>query len=158
MQTCRLNKGELNAMGYKVYERKVIRTGSPTLSIGKLGRIGLNQFSAKYFRDTAVEFVLLLWDEESRRMALRPSSKKDSKAFTLKYDKVGQGAGAGFFAKSFLEFINYDYGTTRILPAEWNENQGILEVQLPDEAFRVEKQPRVFALSGQKQTANAKAN
>jgi hypothetical protein len=146
-------------MGYKVFERKIIRTGNPTLSIGKLGRFGLNAFSAKYFRDTAVEFVLLLWDEETRRLALRPTSKKDGKAFTLKYDKQGRGAGAGFFAKSFLEYINYDYSTTRTLPAEWNENQGILEVQIPDEAFRAEKESKVFTLTASKQAAaKARAN
>ena len=140
-------------MPYKVFEKKIVRNSSPTLSIGKFGRIGLNRSSAKYFRDTAVELVLLLWDEDARRIALRPTSKKDNKAYTLRFDKEGLGSGAGFFAKSFFHHIGYDYGETRIMPAEWNENQQILEVQLPDEAFSTStsKEATVFALREPKQ-------
>lgn len=113
----------------------------------------MNQHAAKPFGQNAVEFVLLLWDEPLRRMAIRPITKKDSRAYLLAYDKKGKGGGAGFFAKTFFDHINYDYTETRTHTAEWNDTEGILEVQLPADAFKAETESKVLSLAAQKQGA-----
>jgi hypothetical protein len=140
-------------MGYSVFERKIVRTGNPAISISKIGRLGINQHAAKYLRQNAVEYVLLLWDADKRQMAIRPITKKDTRAYTLTYDKKGKGGGAGFFGKSFFDFINYNYGETRSFPASWNENEEILEVPLPADVFKEEGQPKLLTLTAQKKGA-----
>ena len=143
-------------MGYEVYERKIVRTGNPSISISKIGRLGINQHAAKYFRQNAVEFVLLLWDKDARQMAIRPLTKKDARAYAVTYDKKGKGGGAGFFGKTFFDFIEYDYAETRSFPAVWNESEGILEVKLPAEAFKNKVESnRVLPLTGQKRAARS---
>lgn len=140
-------------MTYKVFERKIIRTGTPSISISKIGRLGINQHAAKYLRQNAVEYVLLLWDEDERQMAIRPITKKDARAYTLSYDKKGKGGGAGFFGKTFFDFINYNYEATRSFPAVWNESEGILEVPLPADAFKAGAEQKVLTLTAQKKGA-----
>jgi hypothetical protein len=46
-----------------------------------------------------------------------------------------------FSAKAFLEFIKYDLIETRSFPAEWNEDEGLLEVEIPVEYLK-DSQPK----------------
>src|SRR4051812_28365656 len=78
---------------YEVFSRKISRVGTPMLTITKLGRIALNKTATARFERDAVEFVILLWDKESRRIAIRPITKKDARAYRVSYGQKGNGAG-----------------------------------------------------------------
>ncbi|HEX3560450.1 MAG TPA: hypothetical protein VHU19_14680 [Pyrinomonadaceae bacterium] len=133
-------------MGYEIFTKKTARFGTPAVSLSKEGRIGINSPAAEYFRQNAVEYVLLLWDKEQRKIALRPITKKDSRAYSLGYDKPGKQGGAGFTAKTFFNFIGYESKETKSLPASWNEGEGMLEIEIPAECIKEDKKARLLPL------------
>jgi len=120
-------------MAYEVFSRKTSRIGLPTITFTSLGRISLNKHATAILEKDAVEVVILLWDSEERKVGVRPITKRDSRAYRVSYGKKGNGAG--FSAKTFLDYINYDYSVTRNFPIEWNEREGFFEVQIAEEYF-----------------------
>jgi hypothetical protein len=130
-------------MGYTIFERKRIQSGTPGVSFSTGGRVGINQAATQILQANAVENVLLLWDEERRRVAIRPITKKDKRAYRLTQGK----SSSMFSGKSFLEYIGYDMGETRSFPAEWNEEDEIFEVEIPAEYFKSKRQRRLASAS-----------
>src|SRR5262245_48698764 len=121
-------------MGYEIFSRKVTRTVAPSVSFSKLGRIGLNYGATKILKDKAVEYVLLLWDKDRKRIALRPITKKDKSAYYITY--AAKGNYSMFSAKTFLEHIGYDLSETRSVEAKWSENEDMLEIDVPEQYLR----------------------
>src|SRR5712691_7182022 len=111
---------EVKSMAFEVFSRKVRRLASPQVTLTTLGRIALNKAATAILEKQAVENVVLLWDLETKRFAIRPISKKDSRAYLVHYGKNGNGAG--FSAVTFLDHIGYNYRDgSNAFPAEWNE-------------------------------------
>ncbi len=133
-------------MPYEIFTKKVLRSGNPIISISRLGRIGINQPAARTLKEHAVEFVLLLWDKDRRRIAFRPISKKDTRAYTITYDANGKSAGAGFSAKTFFDYVGYDYSETRSIPVVWNEEEKMFEADLPAEHIKEGRQPKLIPM------------
>ena len=129
-------------MPYEIFTRKRVQSGTPAISFGPAGRVGLNQPATQILQGNAVEFVLLLWDKDSRRVAIRPITKRDKRAYKLSYTK----SSSQFSGKSFLEYINYDFSVTRSFPAEWNEEEEVFEIEIPSEHFKTKKQRQVVTL------------
>jgi len=125
-------------MGYEVFERKVQRAISPTISIVKQGRLVLNKTAADLFQKHGTNYVFLLWDRESRRIGVRPCFKKEDRRAYLVGVGNGSGiSGANINAKTFLDHVGVDYTETRAYPASWNDNDGLFEVTLPENVFPV---------------------
>jgi len=108
-------------MAWEIFTRKVRRRGSPAITFNKLGRISLNKTATETLEKDAVEFILLLWDGGKRQVAIRPITKKDPRAYRLAYGKKGNGAG--FSAKTFMDYIDYDYSESRSTPVRWDEGE-----------------------------------
>lgn len=125
-------------MGYEIFTKDIVRTGSPRITLNTFGRVGINQIGTKLLQDNAVEFVLLLWDKNTNKIALRRISKKDKRAYTISFAK--RGNGAGFSAKTFFMHIGYDFSKTRSYHAEWNESEVMLEIDLEVEAVKSRQQ------------------
>lgn len=133
----------LAMMAYEVFARTVRRTGAPSVTLTRLGRIALSKSAYQLMEKQAVEYVLLMWDPVGRKVALKPSNKKDGRAYELHAHHRG---GAGFSAVTFLEHIGFDMKSgSRQCPAEWNDDQGILEVNVA-EADINSKQPSLMPL------------
>jgi hypothetical protein len=141
-------------MGYEIFTRTRVSTVTPSISINKQCRIGLNRATTAIFQTNAVEFVLLLWDADQSRMAFRPVVKKDSRAYGVSYAK----SGGMFTAKMFLEHIGYDYSEGRTFPATWNETENMLEIDIPSEHIKdaPSKQGRLLPVDAKKSTDMAK--
>ena len=133
-------------MGYEVFTRKVTRSGSPTMGFSKIGQIQFNQTAARLLQKDAVEHVLLLWDADAHKIAVKSiSNKKDPRAYRVRY--MAQGNGAGFSAKTFLDHIGVDFTERRTLAVDINQGSDmILEVEVPEAYFK--KRPRVMGLKG----------
>lgn len=129
-------------MAYEIFSRKTSRMGTPMVTITKLGRISLNKTATVRFEKDAVEFVLLMWDKESRKIAIRPISKKEQRAYRVTYG--AKGNGAGFSAKTFLDFIELDFTESRNMPIEWNDTDNMYEVTVPVEFFKDSRQRRLI--------------
>jgi|ERR1051325_880560 hypothetical protein len=131
-------------MAYEIFTRKVTRSGAPTIAFNTLGRISLNQSATRQFLKEAVEWVLLLWDRQARKVALRPITKKDARAYRVSYYKKSNGCG--FSAKTFFDHIGIDYSASFTVAAEWNEEEGILEATLPEEKLKDERQQKLMPM------------
>jgi hypothetical protein len=126
---------------YEIFEKKAIRVGSPAVTFSSKDRMAMNTFAAKIFHKSAVEYVLLLWDREHRKVAIKPLSKKDPRAYRLTYGLKANGAS--FSARSFMNHIGWDSKEKFTAPAVWNEDQSILEFELPAEKLRDERQQKL---------------
>lgn len=127
-------------MGYTVFERKVQRIYETAVSVQRLGRIVLNKPSAAKISEQGATSVLILWDDDNHQFALRPIFKKDPRAYPVRFAKGKVTAGATVNAKTFLDTIGLDYSETRQYPANWNAEEGLLEVPLPAERFKPQQQ------------------
>lgn len=136
-------------MPFEVFSRKVSRVGTPMMTFTTLGRIALNKSATRVLEKDAVEFVVLLWDRDSRRVGIRPLTKRDPRAYRVGYGKKGNGAG--FSAKTFLDYIEYDFSVSRSFPAEWNDKEGQLEAQIPSEHFKDTRQQRLLPVDAPRQ-------
>jgi len=130
-------------MAYEIFTRTRSITTSPSLNIATNGRVSLNQATTALLKQNGVEFILLMWDAELHRMAMRPVVKKDSRAYGISYTK----SNSMFTAKMFLEHIGYDYSKSRSLPVTWNEGENIFEVDIPADALKEKAQPKLPVLN-----------
>jgi hypothetical protein len=138
---------------YEVFSRKGPRMGSPMMSFSKQGQICFNTLAAQQLQKATVDHVLLMWDTEERKMAIKvTSNKRDSRAYNVRYHEAGNGAGCS--AKTFLDYIGLDYSQRRGIPVEINANhEMVIEAKIPDEYFKRKTQPRIVS-----RTASAVAN
>jgi hypothetical protein len=133
-------------MPYEIFSRKAPRIISPAISIHPTGRIYLNQGASSYLLKGAAKQVLLLWDKEHLRLALKPLNKKDNRAYRIAYSH--KGSGASVTAKGFLEWIGYNSEPgTLTLNAEWNESEGMFEVEVPSEKIKGEGKKKARVVS-----------
>jgi hypothetical protein len=130
---------------YEIFERRTPRMGSPMMSFSKLGQITFNTLASQALQKAAVVHVLLMWDTEERKIALKSTSnKKDSRAYQLRYHDSGNGAS--FSAKTFLDYIGIDYSQRRRMNIEINLNhETVVEAKIPDEYFKRKTQPRIVS-------------
>jgi hypothetical protein len=119
-------------MGYEIFEKTIRRDTEPRVTISTLGRLQFNASASKVLYKHAIEAVLLLWDKDTRKMAIKSKSGKDERAYQMRYAKKSKGAG--FAARTFLEWCGYDYSQTKSYPCEWNEGESMFEVSLPPAA------------------------
>lgn len=130
-------------MPYEIFTRKVARTGTPMMSFSKLGQIVFNQSAAAILQKDSTDYILLMWDATENKMAVKhTSNKKDPRAYHIRYAEKGNGAG--FSAKTFLDYIGIDCSDRRALPIDIDTNRElIIEAKLPDTFFKKKpEQPR----------------
>jgi hypothetical protein len=125
-------------MAYEVFNRTVTRAGGPALSIGH-GRINANAAAVRLLRAAAVRHVLLLWDKDKCRLGIKGTRKEDRNAYAVSF--ATDNHYGGIRAKSFLRYIGW--GTQRqTLPAIWNEEEKMLEVDLPADHMTPKERPK----------------
>jgi len=101
----------------------------PCIAIGPPGRLTLSVAAVELLtRDYFYQYVLLFWDEDRRMMAVRPTKKKDPRAYRITYFKTGRNAAIA--AKRFCEQIGFDYSRHRSYPAAWNDAELGFEIKL----------------------------
>jgi hypothetical protein len=120
-------------MAWEIYERQVIRTGEPTVTIGKMGRIAFNMVAAGILSDHKATHLILMWDKESFKCAAKIASSIDSGAYKVTYAEKSNGAG--FSAVTFLNYIRYDWTETRSFNAVWDESTKMLIFSIPQKHF-----------------------
>jgi hypothetical protein len=120
-------------MAWEVYERVVRRSTVPRLTISKLGRISFNAAATDTLAKSNVSHVLLLWDREARKVGVRAVGKKDSRSYSVHY--AAKNASAGFAAKTFLDFIHYNFSKTQGFLCHWNDKESTFEAEILAEHF-----------------------
>ena len=127
-------------MAYELFHNKAAKAGAPQLTI-RGGRIALNAHAGDILVKAGMRFVHILWDSELCKLALKPITKVDEKAFRL---SVPAGKRGGTFsAQSFLNYIHWNATKPIVVAAEWNERERLLEARLPKENIGVGEKGRV---------------
>jgi hypothetical protein len=122
---------EVVIMAYELFKIKSTRIGSPALTITADGRIALNADSGDILRRAGANYVQILWDAKTFKMALRPLTKPTESAYKLSA-KSGK-RGMAFSGFTFLRHLGWSFGESSTIPVEWNEKEKLLEAQLPQE-------------------------
>lgn len=125
-------------MAFEIFTRKLRRSGTPSVTFSKLGRMQFNKLATSMFEKDAVENVLLLWDTDRNLVGVRPITKKDSRAYKLHYGEKGNGAG--FSAKTFFDYIGVDYSESKSYGIEAGDGDILMTFQIPDECFAKKRQ------------------
>jgi hypothetical protein len=129
------------SMTYEVFAQKQQRIQSAAVSIHPAGRIYFNQEATSQLQAAGVKRVLVLWDKEHFRLALKHATKSDKRAYSIAFSN--KGSGATITAKQFLKWIEYDTAPgTLTLEAEWNEKEKMYEVTVPREKVGKSGSPR----------------
>lgn len=129
-------------MGYEIFEKKTPRLGTPVMSFSKIGSISFNQTASRKFEKIGVKNVLLMWDSDARKLALKATSdEKDPRSYVIRYNDKGNGAS--FSAKTFLDYAGIDYSQRKPMTIEISPDKDfLLEVKIPDSLFSVEERPQ----------------
>jgi hypothetical protein len=125
------------SMAYQLYTIKSTRLGSPTLTIKADGRVSLNADAGDLMSRAGAKFVQILWDAESRMVALRPLVKQGESSYKLLV-RPGKRRGTAFSALTFLRHIGWDLSKSATVSISWNEKEKILEASLPLSGFVIE--------------------
>ena len=120
-------------MAWELYARQVIRTGEPAVTITKMGRIALNKLASELMEKQQAAHIVILWDREKFRCGIKVANSKDVGAYNLTPGSLGNGAG--FSAVTFLNYIKYDWTSTRSFTADWDDAEKILAFSIPKEHF-----------------------
>ena len=81
----------------------------------------------KYFKDSL--HAQMLWDQESRRIAVKPASPQDSNTLKLGLPKGSRSKRASI--SGFLEFCGFKPVKNASYPAEWDNELGAVVAKLP---------------------------
>jgi hypothetical protein len=123
-------------MAYEIFERKTPRVGIPLVSFSRIGQVTFNQPAARILQKDAIETILLLWDAGEKKLAMKTTAnKKDTRAYTIRYNDKGNGAS--FSAKTFLDHAGINYSQRKAIPITINANsEYFLEVTIPEIFFK----------------------
>lgn len=103
----------------------------PKASIRKHGQIGLNQGAVRRFDLDSWHYVVLGFDRESQRIALRKADSRDDPGAQRVLIKDGSGT---ISARSFLEYFDIRYrDKTRQYDVSIDDENGMLIVALDKE-------------------------
>jgi len=102
-------------------------TGEPKVTILKQGNFNFNATTLRILQEHRVEYLQLLYDKDSNRIAFKPCTKTDEGAYAMRVKKnTGQVSGT-----AFLKCYGISFGEqTRSYPAAWNAEQSLLIVNL----------------------------
>ena len=133
-------------MGFEIFTRKMTRTTDPMVTLMSTGRIALNKTASARLHDKAIERVVLMWDKDTRRVGIKPFTKRDSRTYKVSFS--GKGNSAAMSTTTFLQYINYKMDKTRSYPVSWSDDDDMYIFSIPTEhlgARRGDRPPVVHA-------------
>jgi hypothetical protein len=132
-------------MAYTIFEKKSPRLGTTVMSFSRIGSITFNQMTAGQFKKLGVKNVLLMWDPETRQLALKTTlDEKDPRSYVVRYNEKGNGAS--FSAKTFLDYAGINYSHRKSISIDISaEKEFLIEVKIPDSLFGLEEHQETIA-------------
>jgi hypothetical protein len=110
-------------MAFKIFTGAGKRIGKPMVSIWSRGQIGLNQGAMKKYKLENYDYVILLFDEETRRVGF-VFTNDDNKEGAIKITK--RTTGFSFSANAFLNSYGIDHDNeTKKYTLEYDSDNNI---------------------------------
>jgi hypothetical protein len=116
-------------MAYEVFKRTSVRVEEPTLAITPGGTVVFNAAASRILAGAGVRAVLLLWDKNTNKFAIKATSKGDRNAYAVS-PSHGRSSGS-LRARMFLNHVGWGAKRRELLQATWNEKEKMLETVLP---------------------------
>jgi len=126
-------------MGYEIFERKTPRMGTPLLSFSKIGGITFNQTASRILQKASITNVLLMWDAKDKKLAMKTAStSNDIRSYVIRYNDKGNGAG--FSAKTFLDYAGINYAQRKAIPISITpEKEFLIETPIPEACLKIQE-------------------
>jgi hypothetical protein len=125
-------------VAFKLIPKGEIRTTQqkpPHIAISPHGRFCLSTVAVELLtREYSYEYVFLFWDQDSKLIAIRPTKRKDDRAYRITYSSSGRNAAIA--GRSFCEVIGYDYSRTRSFLVTWKNAEPEFLLDLNSEMFK----------------------
>lgn len=116
-------------VAYELFERVAVRVDEPTLSVAPGGRIAFNAAACRILLDAKIKTVVILWDKDTNRIAVKAASKGEKNAFGISF--TGDNHSASLTAKLFLRRIAWSASKRVALDTIWNATDRMFEATLP---------------------------
>lgn len=123
-------------MAYEIFGRRGVGRNRaskliPMITIVKDGFLHFNRQCYEKFLQNA-DSLMLMYDREARKVGIKPiSGEMNKNAFPLKVYRTGSRIRVvQVGAKRFLDHFAIPYTHTAAYICEWNEELGILEIQI----------------------------
>ena len=101
--------------------------GEPTMTIYDRGMISFGRgVLEKYLK--GFNFVHLFYEEETKKIGIKPVTEDDGQAFRVKLDRTGKTGN--FSCRTFLDHFKIDWSQTRKYKTTWNEKTKMIEVSI----------------------------
>ena len=116
-------------MAFEVFNKKAaVGRGSttPKVTISKNGTFSLNAVATQQMMDGA-EYAVLMYDAESKQIAIKPVAKTDEHGYRLSRPKTG---GIHISGRRFLAHIAYKHEETTRFEASWNDTINAVVITL----------------------------
>jgi hypothetical protein len=115
-------------MAYDKFRRTGARVDSPAFSIVNDGRIALNSAAARILSDAGIGKVVLLWDADNQKMAMKAAAKGDKDAFSVSI--ATNKHSASMRAKMFIVGLVGWTAERETVPATWDPKEKMFEAEL----------------------------
>lgn len=114
-------------MAFKEFQGMRMHGGDPAVSLTRYGNFSLNSKAiAQYF--TGCRFAKLYWDEDTKKVGIKPMKKKEQYAYSLNISPKGNVGS--FSATAFCRAYGIKYDKTKTFLAHWNDKEGLLEFKV----------------------------
>src|SRR6266404_4752600 len=113
-------------MAYELFQKKNIRIDTPAITIMRDGRITLNAAAVRILVAAGVRSVLLLWDKENCRLAIKATENKDKNSFVV---SIVRNSSGSLKVKAFMNHIGWNAQQRETLPTTWNPSENMFEVK-----------------------------
>jgi hypothetical protein len=127
-------------VAYEVFQRTSVRVDVPVLSIVPGGRVAINAAACRLLTGAGIKTVIILWDKERRKMAVKAAPKGEKNSFTITF--AADLHSGTFAAKSFLQHIGWSATRRETLPTVWNASEKMFELSLPAKYVGAEDKPK----------------
>ncbi|HWZ42559.1 MAG TPA: hypothetical protein VNW97_03745 [Candidatus Saccharimonadales bacterium] len=120
-------------MTYELFQRTNTRVDTPTISIGPSGTITFNAPAVRTLVAAEVKSVLLLWDKENRKLAIKAARKGDKNAFVV---SIVRNSSGKLRVRSLIPHIGWSAPRREKMNATWDAREKMFEVTLPLKCFK----------------------
>jgi hypothetical protein len=117
-------------MAYELFDSKSPMLDSPQFTV-RAGKIAFNADSGEILSKAGAKFAHLLWDAEACRLGVRPTERRDGRAFKVSFFHGKRGGTIS--AQSFLKYIQWHAEGPVVVSASWSDPEHMLEASLPRE-------------------------
>ncbi len=116
-------------MGFEVFVQKgqgIRRSNIDRLTITKPGRFNLSRFASDRISRDFI-YVLLMYDRETKKIAIKPTKIRTTETYKAHFDKAGCYL---FTAIMFVKYVQLNVETKVPLPVLWDAQEQMFVVDL----------------------------